>query len=77
MGLPDRLDTGRKPTGLPCSVQELLDNLDEEDSNRLHRWLFELGYSQEVIFKALKDEGHVVGKQTINRHRGGACRCFQ
>jgi hypothetical protein len=33
------------------------------------------GWSQRDIYEALTAEGHEVGFQSINRHRGGACRC--
>lgn len=66
----------RKPSGTPCSVQELLDSLDEDDRATLHSWMYELGYSQEVIYASIRSSGRSCGKQTINRHRARACRCF-
>lgn len=76
MALAKKLADGKRPSGLPCSVQLLLDSLSEEDRANLNGWLYELGYSQEVIYAELKADGHIVGKQTINRHRARACRCF-
>lgn len=75
MGLAEHTPSKRRPTGMPCSVQSLLDSLSESDRAELNSWLSS-GFSQEAIFKALKDAGHVVGKQTINRHRSQSCRCF-
>ena len=78
MALADRLDQQpRRAPGSPCSVGELEASLAGKEADALHAMLFELGWSQERIFEALKAEGHVVGKQTINRHRSRACRCFQ
>lgn len=65
----------RKPSGLPCSVQKLLDDLPADESAAL-QFMLDDGWSQERIYAELKDEGHEVGKQTINRHRSKACRCF-
>lgn len=76
MALPDVLAEAKRPSGKPCSVQELLDSLDDKDRANLESWLYRLGYSQEVIYAELKKNGHAVGKQTINRHRARACRCF-
>jgi hypothetical protein len=78
MALADRLDQKpRRTPGTPCSVGELEESLAGDEAAAFHSMLYELGWSQERIFEALKAEGHVVGKQTINRHRSRACRCFQ
>jgi hypothetical protein len=78
MALKDHApETSRRPSGLPCSVQALIDSLDDDDRAELHSWMYELGHSQEKIYEAVKAAGHVVAKQTINRHRSGGCRCFQ
>ncbi len=37
----------------------------------------ELGWSAARIFEALSNEGHIVGRQTIGRHRSKACSCFR
>ena len=76
MALADRVKT--KPDrahGLPCSVGALLSGLPDDESAALQQMLTE-GWSQRQIFEALRDEGHVVGQQTINRHRSRSCRCF-
>jgi hypothetical protein len=65
----------RKPSGLPCSVQTLLDVLPPDESAAL-QFMLDDGWSQERIYGELKAEGHEVGKQTLNRHRSKACRCF-
>lgn len=78
MPLADRIaDTPARITGKPCSVGELLQRLDPEETKALNQMLYELGWSQARVFAALQAEGHVVGQQTINRHRSRACRCFQ
>lgn len=65
-------------TGLPCSVGALLDQLEGDEH---HALLVMLGNTEQRgwpaghIYDALVDEGHVVALQSINRHRGGRCRC--
>lgn len=80
MALADRIGSGpaRKPSGIPCSVGELEDRLrGTEEGKALQAMLYELGWSQERVYSEVTAEGHHVGKQTINRHRSRACRCFQ
>jgi len=62
--------------GLPCSVGKLLAELPEAEADAL-RHMLSNGWSQRQVFDALLAEGHVVGQQTINRHRSRGCRCFQ
>jgi hypothetical protein len=79
MALADRIKDGpkRRPSGMPCSVGELEERLKgTTEGDALHAMLYELGWSQERIYADLRAEGHDVGKQTINRHRARACRCF-
>lgn len=78
MALADRITSEapkRRPSGNPCSVQALLDRLDPEEAASF-QFMMDDGWSQERIYADLKDEGHEVGKQTINRHRSKSCRCF-
>lgn len=78
MALSDRLEsTPARPTGKPCSVGVLLDSLDGPELEALEAMLYRLGWSQSRIWRALTDEGHVVGEQMINRHRSQGCRCFK
>lgn len=76
MSLADRV---KSPTpgvnGSPCSVGALLDTLDGTELDALHTMLGSREWSQAMIWKALMDEGYTVGQQSINRHRGGKCRC--
>lgn len=78
MALQDRLEsTPARRSGLPCSVGALIDRLEPDEITALNAMMYELGWSQERIYGALVAEGHNVGKQTINRHRSRACRCYQ
>lgn len=64
--------------GLPCSVAVLLDTLKGDELEALRIMLGtpeKRGWSQRDIYEALTAEGHEVGYQSINRHRGGQCRC--
>jgi hypothetical protein len=77
MSLADRVKS--KPArrhGIPCSVGELLDSLPEPEAKALEVMLTS-GWSQAEIHAAVTAEGHYVGRQTINRHRSQACRCYQ
>lgn len=67
----------RKPTGLPCSIGKLLDTLEGAELAALRSMLYELGWSAHRIYEALEAEGHIVGEQTINRHRSQSCRCYK
>ena len=77
MALKDRLsDTPKKQSGHPCSVGALLEKLDSDEHAALNAMLYDLGWSGTKIHAALSAEGYEVGKQTVNRHRSRACRCF-
>ena len=79
MALADRT----KPAsihGYPCSVGELLGRLEGAELDAFLTMLGtpeQRGWSAAAIWKAVTDEGHEVGLQTINRHRGGKCRCYR
>lgn len=82
MALTDRLD--KRPVsrhGLPCSVGQLLQTLEGEELEALQIMLGDPhkrdGWTATDIWTALTAEGYKVGYQTINRHRGGKCRCNQ
>jgi hypothetical protein len=77
MALSDRVQS--KPArihGSPCSVGKLLDELPPDETAALEQMLTG-GWSQAEIHAAVTAEGHYVGRQTINRHRSQACRCYQ
>ena len=68
--------------GTPCSVGEVIKKLSKPEAaafeqmltaTRPHsdRWL----WSEADIYDAVRDEGHEIGRQSINRHRSGKCRC--
>lgn len=78
MALADRLNsTPQRLPGLPCSIGALEDRLDGPERDALDAMLHQLGWSAERIYTALSAEGYDVGRQTINRHRSRACRCFK
>ncbi len=78
MALVDRLsETPRRSTGQPCSVGTLLDALPADEAKALEAMMNELGWSAARIFEALSNEGHIVGRQTIGRHRSKSCSCFR
>lgn len=78
MALSDRLEsTPQRLHGLPCSIGALEDKLDGKEADALYAMLHTLGWSASRVYDALTAEGHIVGAQSINRHRSRACRCFK
>lgn len=69
-------ETEHLPTGLPCSISELLVTLDDVDRTEFQSWL-DGPYSAQAIWTALRADGHRVSLQQINRHRHGFCRCHK
>jgi hypothetical protein len=54
-----------------------LSELDDAEAAALHDMLYVLGWNATQVYDTLRDEGHTVGRQSINRHRRKACRCFK
>ena len=76
MALAERLNnTPRNQSGTPCSVGALLATLEGDELDALKTMLGSREWSQAMVYDALVAEGYVVGFQSINRHRGGKCRC--
>ena len=76
MALAERLNnTPRNQSGTPCSVGALLATLEGAELDALTEMLGSRAWSQAMVYDALIAEGYVVGFQSINRHRGGKCRC--
>lgn len=76
MALADKLQhPAPNMAGSPCSVRVLLDTLQGDELAALKHMLASREWSQAMVWKALLDEGYEVGQQSINRHRGGKCRC--
>ena len=76
MALADKVQNPqRNMHGMPCSVRVLLDTLEGAELAALKHMLASRKWSQAMVWKALTDEGHEVGLQSINKHRGGNCRC--
>lgn len=76
MALADRITAPEYGlTGKPCSVGALLDTLEGSELAALEQILADRNWSQAMVWKALTDEGYEVGLQSVNRHRGGKCRC--
>jgi hypothetical protein len=80
VALSDRVTAGQRPSrhGFPCSVGELLLHLQGGELDALFEMLGtpeRRGWPASEIFDALRAEGHKVGYQQINKHRGGKCRC--
>lgn len=78
MALADKLTAPPPPIhGLPCSIGALLDSLDGTERTALQAMLDSTSWNATMIYDAVRDEGHMIGRQSINRHRGRKCRCFR
>lgn len=76
MALSDRV--ANPPTaihGSPCSIGTLLASLEGDELSALEHMLGSRSWSATAIYDAVRDEGYEIGRQSINRHRGGKCRC--
>jgi hypothetical protein len=76
MGLADRMEEilkSQKPFGV-CSYQALYDSLPTEEQKALDGAI-KLGYSQSVIIRALRAEGHKCSSDTMRAHFKGQCKC--
>jgi hypothetical protein len=78
MALSDKLAAPPAPMhGLPCSIGTVLDKLEGAEKTALEAMLGDRAWSQDMIWQALRDEGYQVGRQSVNRHRAGKCRCVR
>lgn len=78
MALSDRL--AAPPTtfhGTPCSIGALLDTLEGDELTAFQQMLGSKAWNATMIYDACRDEGHTIGRQSVNRHRAGRCRCFK
>lgn len=79
MALADRINTTPvRRTGLPCSIGALITQLHGDELAALNTMLGtpeQRGWPAAAIYDALTAEGYTVGRQSINRHRGGSCAC--
>lgn len=78
MALADHIQN-RNTGGLPCSLGQLLEQLDGAELDALRLMLGtpeQRGWTAGDIHAALLAEGHTgVAYRSINHHRGGKCRC--
>lgn len=79
MAIADRIKQDPPPAlgGLPCSIGNLFKTLPESEQAALTAMLYELNWNATQVYDALRDEGHEVGRQSVNRHRGKRCRCYR
>jgi hypothetical protein len=79
MALSERIkERPETMAGKPCSVGVLIAQLDPKELAALRVMLGtpeKRGWSEGEIYDALTAEGYEVARQSINRHRGGRCRC--
>lgn len=79
MSIAARIKEPAKPSmnGMPCSIGHLLKTLDADEAKALTVMLYDLNWNAGQVYEALREEGYTVGRQSVNRHRGGRCRCVK
>lgn len=80
MALSDKLNapTPPSPHGLPCSIGALLDQLEGDEKAALEHMLATPAvWNATRLYDAVRDEGYTIGRQSVNRHRRRACRCYK
>lgn len=78
MSLADRLSTYPKRgiQGPRCHTWLLLESLPEDERAALAAALLpDSGWTASALAALLRDEGHVLSKSSIDRHRRGECAC--
>jgi hypothetical protein len=70
----------KQPTvhGAPCSIGKIYrDNLaDVEEIDQLDSLLYEQRNTAREVWDELVRAGYQAKLSTVNKHRGGSCRCF-
>jgi hypothetical protein len=78
MALSDRVQSPPPPIhGIPCSIGTLLATLEGDELEAFRQMLASTAWNASMIYDAVRDEGHTIGRQSISRHRGGKCRCYR
>lgn len=78
MALSERVNVPPPPIhGTPCSIGSLLDTLEGDELAAFEGMLASRQWNASMIYDAVRDEGYMIGRQSINRHRGRKCRCFK
>lgn len=74
MGIFDGIETeGRR--GPECPIAIIEQALDKDDRSALARVLADRAIDGTLIYKRLVAAGHKPGKDSVQRHRRGACGC--
>lgn len=80
MSLAQRATSPQKAIhGTPCSVGELLSELDKVEAKALQTMLDSPWriWPHLHVEEAIRAEGHPVGQGQVGKHRRKACRCFK
>lgn len=68
----------RTPHGCVCGVGKLLTGLPKAEGDALRAMLAEdSGWQHRQIASVLVDEGHTVGRKSVERHRRMECACAE
>ena len=75
MSLLDEMRAEAVQKGPACSVRLLLDGLAPDDRADLQSAFADATIPTTIIAKVLHKRGHIIGPESLQRHRRGSCRC--
>lgn len=79
MPLKDKVEVAPAIHGAPCSIAQLYraNFADPEEIAEFNTLLYEEGNDAGYVWRKLQAHGYKsVARSTVNKHRGGNCRCF-
>jgi len=60
-----------------CGIEIIKSNLDKAESDALESLITQTQVSTRKIAEMLKGHGHIIGDNTIWKHRKKSCPCFR
>lgn len=75
MSLLDELIAASGRRGPTCSIDAILQTMDEATADDWRRALADPRVVKSVAAAHLRKLGYPVGNETVQRHAGGRCRC--
>lgn len=78
MSLSERVKAGAPVTlpGPSCTIGRLLATLPKAEASALRSMLDDPAWVSTSVVRALREEGHHLGKDAVGRHRRGDCSCI-
>ena len=75
MSLAERAKAKQSRQGPECGVRVLLESVDDAYRAELLDMLDRHGIQGTAIAAVLREDGHRISSDTVQRHRRGECRC--